>query len=108
MGMSFTREEIENVTPEILEVVIANFQERCERMELSCARPKTQKKIGKALRGFLGQKWEDVRDKLGFIMLDEPALIHSYIKAIKSKKKVYFKFLNEKYQSLEGAASIEI
>lgn len=108
MGMSFTREELENVTPEILEVVIANFQERCERMELSCARPKTQKKIGKALRGFLGQKWEDVRDKLGFIMLDEPALIHSYIKAIKSKKKVYFKFLNEKYQSLEGAASIEI
>jgi hypothetical protein len=108
MGLSFTREELDNVTPELLESVLKNFKERCELLEQSCAGVKTQKKIGKTLRGFLGKKWEDVRDKLGFIMLDEPALIHSYIKAIKAKKSVYFKFLNEKYQSLEGAAAIVI
>lgn len=108
MGLSFTREELDNVTPELLETVLSHFKARCELMQQSCASAKAQKKIGKTLRGFLGQKWEDVRDKLGFIMLEEPALIHSYIKAIKAKKSVYFKFLNEKYQSLEGAAVIEI
>lgn len=108
MGLSFTREELDNVTPQMLETVLGHFKARCEQMNLSCARAKIQKKIGKTLRGFLDQKWEDVRDKLGFLMLDEPALIHSYIKTIKSKKSVYFKFLNEKYQSLEGSAAIEI
>ena len=108
MGMSFTREELENVTPALLEDVLVNFKARCEEMSLSCNKDKNQRKIGKTLRGFLGQKWEDVRDKLGFLMLEEPALIHSYVKSIKAKKSVYFKFLNEKYQSLEGAAAIEI
>ena len=108
MGLSFTREELDNVSPELLEKVLGHFKERCESLKQSCASAKAQRKIGKTLRGFLGKKWEEVRDKLGFIMLDEPALIHSYIKAIKARKTVYFKFLNEKYQSLEGAAVIEI
>ena len=77
-------------------------------MNLSCFREKRFNKIAKSLKGFTQKKWEEVRDKLGFLMIDGPALIHSYIKTIKSKKKVYFKSLNEKFQSMEGAAPIEI
>lgn len=108
IGISFTRKEIESVTPELLESILVNFKERCENLELSCAGEKRYKKIAKTLRGFLPRKWEDLRDKLGFIMIDEPALVHSYIKSINAKKIMFFKFLNQKYQSLEGTAVIEI
>lgn len=108
MGMSFTREELENVTPNMLEEILVHFQARCEQMKLDCSRPKKFRKISKALRGYMNKQWDEVRDKLGFLMIDEPALIYSYIKTLKAKKKVYFKFLNQKYQSMEGAAPIEI
>lgn len=108
MGMSFTREELESVTPDMLEEILEHFKARCEQMDQDCARPKKFKKIAKSLKGYMNKKWEDVRDKLGFLMIEEPALIYSYIKTIKAKKKVYFKFLNQKFQSMEGAAPIEI
>jgi hypothetical protein len=108
LGMSFSREELEAVSPEMLEEILVNFKSRCESMNLKCAKKRIFFKIAKKLRLYREMKWDDVRDKLGFLMMDEPALIHSYIKTIKSKKRVYFKFLNEKYQSLEGTAPIEI
>lgn len=108
MGMSFTREELESISPEVLEEVLVQFKARCEQMNLDCAREKKFKKIAKTLRGYLNKKWEEVRDNLGFLMIDQPALIYSYIKTLKSKKKVYFKFMNQKFQSMEGAAPIEI
>ena len=108
MGMSFTSEELDAVTPVMLEEILGHFKVRCENMQLACAKEKRFNKIAKSLRSFIDKKWEEVRDKIGFLMIDEPALIHSYIKTIKSNKKVYFKFLNEKFQSMEGAAPIEI
>jgi hypothetical protein len=108
MGMSFSREELEAVTPEMMEEVLINLKYRCQSMSLECSREKRFNKIAKSLKGYANKKWEDVRDDLGFLMIDEPALIHAYIKTIKAKKKVFFKFLNEKFQSMEGAAPIEI
>lgn len=108
MGMSFTRQELENVTPAMLEEILGYFKNRCEVMRLECAGKRKFNKVAKSLRGWMNKSWEKVRDNLGFLMIDEPALIYSYIKAIKSNKKVYFKFLNQKYQSLEGSAPIEI
>ena len=108
LGMSFTREELQAVSAEMLEEILLNFKDRCRSLELKCAKERIFSKIEKTLRKYREMKWNDVRDKLGFLMMDEPALIHSYIKVIKSKKKVYFKFLNEKYQSMEGTAAIEI
>lgn len=107
MGMSFTREELDAVTPAKLEEILGHFKNRCEEMNLECRSNKQFNKIAKTLKSYMGQKWEVVRDNLGFLMIDEPALIHSYIKTIKSKKRVYFKFLNEKYQSMEGSSPIE-
>lgn len=107
MGMSFTREELDAVTPEKLEEILGHYKVRCEDLKLECSSRKKFNKIANTLRSYMGQKWDVVRDNLGFLMIDEPALIHSYIKTIKSKKKVYFKFLNEKYQSLEGSSPIE-
>jgi hypothetical protein len=108
MGVSFSREELEAITPEMLEEILVNFRARCEEMKLSCAQKKNFNKISKSLRSYMSRKWDEVKDKLGFLMIDEPALINSYIKTIGSKKKLYFKFLNEKFQSMEGAAEIVV
>ena len=108
MGVSFSREELEAITPEMLEEILVNFRARCEEMKLSCAQKKNFNKISKSLRSYMSRKWDEVKDKLGFLMIDEPALINSYIKTIGSKKKLYFKFLNEKFQSMEGSAEIVV
>lgn len=107
IGMTFTREEIDAVDAPLLEQILVNFKQRCEELSLSCARKNKFKKIKKKLTAFLTQKWEVYRDNLGFIMVDEPALVNAYLKTINAKKKIYFKFLNQKYQSLEGTAPIE-
>jgi len=108
MGLSFSRAEIEAIDDVLLEDILANYKSRCVEMELDCAKGKRFKKVASTLREWLGKKWEEVRDSLGFIMMEEPALIYSYVKSLKLKKSIYFKFLNQKYQSLEGRASIEI
>lgn len=108
MGISFTRKELDNISPELFEEVMENFKLRCEEMKLDCASPKKYSKLVTQLESFRNQPWVDVRDKLGFMMLENPALIYAYIKSIKSKKSIYFKFLNQKYQSMEGSALIVI
>jgi hypothetical protein len=47
-----------------------------------------------------------VRVPLANLLMEEPALIYAYVKSLNLKKRVYFKFLNQKFQSLEGTALI--
>ncbi len=108
LGMSFDRKELESVTPEMLEEILTHFRARCEAMNLDCQKEHKQKKIAKSLKLWMHKSWENIRDNLGFLMIDEPALIYSYLKTIKSKKMVYFKFLSQKFQSLEGMAPVDI
>ncbi len=108
IGLSFTRKEIESVTPEQLEEILAHFRVRCEEMKQPCAGNKVFNKLAQQLRGYLNLEWDQVKDKIGFVMLDEPSLIYAFVKSMKSPKSVYFKFLNQKYQSMEGVAPIEI
>ena len=107
IGMSFTREEIAKIDRPLLDEILDHFMNRCRELDLSCARTKRFNKIKKKLVSFIGKKWVDMRDDLGYIMVDEPALVNAYLKAIGAKKKIYFKFLNQKFQSLEGTAPIE-
>lgn len=106
MGMSFTREELEAISPAMLEEILVQFRQRCEALALSCAHNKQFRKISRKLKSFMDLTWEQVRDKLGFLMIEEPALIYAYVKSIRSNKKLYFKFMNEKFQSMEGAAEL--
>ena len=108
LGMSFDRQELEAVSPQMLEEILIHFKNRCEAMKLDCRTEHKQKKITRLLKQWTHQKWENMRDNLGFLLIEEPALIFCYLKAIKSKKTVYFKFLNQKFQSLEGMAPIDI
>jgi len=107
LGFTLSKKEFESITPQIFEDIMRNFKDRCEAMDLDCASERKVKKITKMLRKWMNGKWEDFQDNLGFLLMDEPALIFSYVKALNLKRSVYFKFLNQKYQSLEGMAPIE-
>jgi len=106
IGLSFNRSEFEAITPEILENVLDNFKQRCVEFNLDCKRKSKIKEIGQKLKEWMSGSWKDVRASLAFLMMDEPALIHAYVKTLNIKKRIYFKFLNQKYQSLEGTAAI--
>jgi hypothetical protein len=45
---------------------------------------------------------------LSLVERKAPALIYSLVKVMKYKKEVYFKFLSESFQSLEGSSPILI
>ncbi len=107
MGLSFSREEIESISSEKLDEILEQYKKRCSELDLDCKKDHYFNKVAKKLLNIYGRSWDELRESLGFLLIDEPALIHSFIKSLQAKKKVYFKFLNEKYQSLEGAAAIE-
>lgn len=107
MALTLNRSEIERLNPEILENIITEYSIRCEEFNLKCNKTRRLHKIKNKIADLINHKWEEYRDKLGFILAQEPALIHAFIKVLNTPKKLYFKFLNQKYQSLEGAASID-
>jgi hypothetical protein len=108
LGMSFTREELELIDDDVFEEIMNHYHNRCNEFALNCSQKKQFTKVRDTLKSFMNKKWAEVRDKLGFLMMDEPALIYAYVKTMKLKKRVYFKFLNQKYQSLEGATLIDL
>ena len=60
------------------------------------------------LNELIKQPWDKMRGEMGLLFVKEPAVIHSLIKTLQLKKEVYFKFLSEKFQSLEGSSSVEL
>ena len=106
MGLTLNRSEIEKVNPAIIDEIVLKFAQRCEEFKLKCRKQKVIDKVKQRLVDLLGKKWKEYRDQLGFLLINEPALVHAYLKVLNSRNKLYFKFLNQKYQSLEGAAPI--
>ena len=108
IGVGISQNEVHTlkfVNPEqIRELLLA----RCEKENLSCRKDGNLRKIMNKLKLLLAKPWDDMKGDFGLLLLKEPALIHSIVKSMKLKKDVYFKFLTEKYQSLEGSTSIEL
>ena len=108
IGFQISKKEIAAVKENKIDLVEANLKEKCETEKLSCAKEKNLRKIISTLRNLIKLPWEDMRGELGLLILKEPAIVHAVVKAMKYKKEVYFKFLSENYQSLEGSSPIEI
>ncbi len=108
IGLSLSRSELESVSPEILSSILQNFKERCEELNLDCKRRSKLRSISEKLNEWKNQAWSAVRVPLANLLMEEPALIYAYVKSLNLKKRVYFKFLNQKFQSLEGTALISL
>lgn len=107
IGIHVSRKEVDALKTADFELVTTYLKERCEKEKLSCRKEKNITKIVQKLKNLLTKPWKEMRGDMGLLMIKEPALIHAVVKAMKYKKEVYFKFLSERYQSMEGSSPIE-
>lgn len=108
IGVNLSQEEVEEVKKMDMEEFSQNLQARCEELELSCKREGVRQKLMVKFKEALTRPWAKLRGEFGLLLMKEPALFNSLVKTLKLEKEAYFKFLSEKYQSLEGSAEIEI
>ena len=60
------------------------------------------------VKDLLQRPWEDMKKQMGLLLVEQPALIYAMMKVKNAKKDVYFKFLSENFQSLEGSSPVEL
>lgn len=108
IGIHITRKELQAVNSVNMDDVEFNLRDKCIRENLSCRKTGNLKNIMAKLKALKDMNWKDMRRKLGLLLIKEPAVIYAVVKTMKYEKEVYFKFLSEKYQSLEGSSPIEI
>jgi hypothetical protein len=106
LGIQLAKRELDGLNEGNLDEVINNLRERCETEWLACDAEPRLRSIVEEFRVQLDKPWPQRRRELGKLFLKEPALLSAVVKTLGLQKQVYFKFLSENYQSLEGTASI--
>lgn len=108
IGIHVSRKEAESARKINFEEMGYHLQTKCEFERLSCRKTKNFRKLMTKFKELLMKEWKDMRSEMGMLLIKNPALVYAVVKTLKYKKEVYFKFLSESYQSLEGSAAIEI
>ncbi|MCM2348411.1 MAG: hypothetical protein NDI69_00230 [Bacteriovoracaceae bacterium] len=108
MGLSFSKEETELMRRMDLNMIKKLMKKRCIEERLSCRNEVKLRAIMIRLSESLHMPWKEFRANVGKLMVKEPALIYAVVHGLGLKKEVYFKFLSEKFQSLEGTGPIEL
>lgn len=108
IGIHVSRKEAEGARKIDFDLMAENLLAKCEIERLSCRKQKTLTKLMNKFKSLLAKDWNNMRSEMGLLLIKNPALIHAVVKTLKYKKEVYFKFLSERYQSLEGSSAIEI
>jgi hypothetical protein len=108
IGIHISRKEAEGARKIDFDEMSYHLQMKCEFERLSCRKEKNLKKLMQKFKDLLVMEWKQMRSEMGLLLIKNPALIHAVVKTLKYKKEVYFKFLSERYQSLEGSSAIEI
>lgn len=106
LGLAFTKKEIASLNEESVLGIRESYKERCVSFNLSCSQTKVSNKIFTKLSTLMKQPWLEMRKGLGQLFMHEPALIYAFNKSLDLKKKVYFKFLSGKFQSIEGTSPL--
>lgn len=108
IAVHITKKEVESVTDITMEELSYHLRAKCELENLPCKKESKIRKILNKLADLKNKPWKEMRGELGLLLIKEPAIIYAVVKTLKYKKEVYFKFLSEKFQSLEGSSAIEI
>ena len=108
IGFTFSKAEVESLKSADMNELVSHLHKRCSQERLSCWKPKVIRGMMAELKKYLAQPWTDLRSNLGRLLIKEPALVYSIVKTLKLEKEVYFKFLSEKFQSMEGSEVIAI
>lgn len=106
LGLTFNRDEVEEIKSIHIASLTQNLISRCQELRLSCARAQVSQKLIRDFSNSLTLEWKELIHNLGNTLAKEPALVHSMLKTLGMQKEVYFKFLNNRFQSLEGMAPV--
>jgi hypothetical protein len=79
-----------------------NLRSRCAEMELPCQSEKHLRKLLQKLSRLMERPWAEVKDDWGLFFMENPVLIYASVKTMEVRKEVYFKFLSDRFQSMEG------
>ena len=106
LGVAFTKAEIESMK-DVDVSDLFHLKQKCTEEKLKCRKTKHLNRVIKDFQKSIVQTWLETRHDLGKLLSKEPAMIYALVKTLKMDKKVYFRFLSERYQSIEGTATIE-
>ncbi len=107
LGMIFTRNEIEGMKNLEAITLEGELKLQCEILKEDCVRSKKRRSIMREHVAIMSQTWQQQSINFGKFLMLNPPLVRALIKLSGFKKELYFKFLNDTYQSVEGLASIE-
>lgn len=108
LGIHFSKAEVLAMKEMNKEEFEFHLKIRCEEQELSCRSQSKLKKLMRAFDRHIQAPLEIMKRELGLLFMKEPALVHAAIKTLNVKKEIYFKFLSETFQSLEGSSPVEL
>lgn len=86
--------------------VSLSLKARCTELLLDCAKESNGRKIMKKFSDSMKKEWDLRKKHLGILLVKEPALLHALLKESHTSKEAYFKFLSDRYQSLEGLTTL--
>jgi hypothetical protein len=108
IGLGITKTDLTGLSKVQIMKVEQNLKLKCIAENLPCADRDTSFDIMLTFKQGLESPWPEMRRKIGHLMLQNPALVNALMKTLNVKRPVYFKFLSDSYQSLEGVGVIEI
>jgi hypothetical protein len=108
IGIHFSGPELMSLMEMNKEEFEFNLRIRCEEQRLSCRNQHKLKKLIQAFYRYLHGPLELMKRDIGLLFMKEPALVHAMIKTLNLKKEIYFKFLSESFQSLQGSSPVEL
>jgi hypothetical protein len=108
LGVVITKDDISKFSLLDARDVSQSLKARCEELKLSCARESKARSIISKFTGAMKHEWETRKKNLGILLVREPALLHALMKESRLSKEAYFKFLSDRYQSLEGLTLLSI
>lgn len=106
LSLNLEKSDIETISESEIPAIEETLKAHCEGAILSCRWLWKRKLLMNSFLSALRSHPQERTRELGKVLVKEPALIYSIIKTYGLKKKAYFRFLSEKYQSLEGAAEV--
>lgn len=102
VGLVLTKSDVSEFTKLSPLTISSGLQLRCEELKLSCAKPSKNRSIMNRYSLAMKSVWDIRKKQLGILLVKEPALLHALLKETGLVKEAYFKFLSDRYQSLEG------
>ncbi len=108
VGVVITKDDVAKFSVLDSLEVSQSLKARCEELNLSCAKDSQIRSIMKKFTGAMTREWETRKKHLGILLVKEPALLHALLKESRNTKEAYFKFLSDRYQSLEGLTLLSL